>query len=230
MANSAPKSQKPVLPIYGAAATWVIYAVFFDLYKASHFVFAALLSLGVYMLLQSVCPEQTAETVAPAAPPKEEKTTNNPELDKMIRDGQAAISEMKRLNNSIADEKISANIRQLESVCQRIFDQIKADPSKLPQIHKFMDYYLPTTLKLLNAYDRMADIDGQNTGGTKRRIEDVMTTIVAAFEKQLDALFGSDALDISTDIAVLETMLAREGLAGEKMEAGTASTDIRLDL
>lgn len=230
MANSAPKSQKPVLPIYGAAATWVIYAVFFDLYKTSHFIFAALLSLGVYMLLQSVCPEQTAETAAPAAPPKEEKNTNNPELDKMIRDGQAAISEMKRLNNSIADEKISANIRQLESVCQRIFDQIKADPSKLPQIHKFMDYYLPTTLKLLNAYDRMADIDGQNTGGTKRRIEDVMTTIVAAFEKQLDALFGSDALDISTDIAVLETMLAREGLAGEKMEAETASTDIRLDL
>ena len=113
---------------------------------------------------------------------------------------------------------------------------MKADPAKLPQIRKFMDYYLPTTLKLLNAYDRMDSTggSGENIDGTKSRVEGIMTTIVAAFEKQLDSLFGSDAMDISTDISVLETMLAREGLAGEKMEAETTKnadgTDIKLEL
>jgi len=97
-----------------------------------------------------------------------------------------------------------------------------------------MDYYLPTTLKILNAYDRMdaAGIRGENIDTTKRRVGDIMTTIVRAFEKQLDSLFGSDALDISTDISVLETLLAREGLAGDRMEAETTKnadgTDIRL--
>ena len=103
-------------------------------------------------------------------------------------------------------------------------------------MHKLMNYYLPTTLKLLNAYDRMdgAGVSGENITGTKEKVENIMGTIVTAFEKQLDALFGADAMDISTDISVLETMLSREGLAGEKMEAQTTKnadgTDIRLEM
>ena len=154
----------------------------------------------------------------------------------MIADGQKAISEMKRLDDAIEDEKISQDIRRLEAVCRKIFDQVRADPDKLPQIRQFMDYYLPTTLKLLNAYDRMdsTGVSGDNITGTKEKVENIMGTIVTAFEKQLDALFGADALDISTDISVLETILAREGLAGEQMEAETTKnadgTDIKLEL
>ena len=92
---------------------------------------------------------------------------------------------------------------------------VQQKPEKLPQIRKFMDYYLPTTLKLLNAYDRMGaqGVSGGNIGATMERVENIMGTIVTAFEKQLDALFGAEALDISTDITVLENMMAREGLA-----------------
>ena len=79
-----------------------------------------------------------------------------------------------------------------------------------------------------------AGVSGQNIDSTKQRVEEMMTTIVAAFEKQLDSLFGSDALDISTDISVLESMLVQEGLAGEKLEAETTrngdGTDIDLNL
>ena len=113
---------------------------------------------------------------------------------------------------------------------------MKADPAKLPQIRKFMDYYLPTALKILNAYDRMdsTGVSGENITGTKEKVENIMGTIVTAFERQLDGLFGADAMDISTDISVLETMLAREGLAGERMEAESTKnadgTDIRLEL
>lgn len=222
-----------VIPIYGMAGVWVAWAALFDLYRVGHFLTVGVLSAGVYLLLRAVCKEEIVQV--PEAP-KEEKPTGNAELDKMIDDGKKAVSEMRRLDDAIADEKISRDIRRLEDVCQKIFDQVKADPSKLPQIHQFMDYFLPTTLKLLNAYDRMdaTGVAGDNITGTKTRVEDMMGTIVAAFEKQLDSLFGADALDISTDISVLETILAREGLTGERMEARTTKnadgTDIKLEL
>jgi hypothetical protein len=97
-----------------------------------------------------------------------------------------------------------------------------------------MDYYLPTTLKLLNSYDRMSatGVSGENIDTTLAKVEGMMRTIVAAFEKQLDSLYGADALDISTDITVLETMMAREGLTEQEMKAETIpnDTEIRLEL
>ena len=91
------------------------------------------------------------------------------------------------------------------------------DRDDYPAIRRFADYFLPTTLKLLNAYDRMStvDADGQNINGTLRRINEVLDTTVTAYEKQLDALFLNQALDIETDIAVLESMLKKEGLTGK---------------
>ena len=146
---------------------------------------------------------------------------------------------MKRLNDSIKDEKISADIDRLEDLSAKIFAQVKSDPSKLPQIRKFMDYYLPTTLKLLNAYDRMGaqGVSGENIDATMQRVESMMGTIVTAFEKQLDMLFGSEAMDISADITVLENMMKREGLSEDTgelhAESGTAAAgqdDIKLEL
>ena len=235
MANVVKKVRKSVAPYYGMAAIWVIWALLFDLYQISHFVFVAVLSIGVYLLLRAVCKDEVIEEAVPDTP-KEEKPTGNAELDKMIDDGRKAISEMKRLDDAIKDEKISQDIRRLETVSQNIFDLVKAEPSKLPQIRQFMDYYLPTTLKLLNAYDRMdaTGAAGDNITGTKERVENIMGTIVTAFEKQLDSLFGREAMDISTDISVLETMLAREGLIGDQMRAETTKnadgTDISLEL
>lgn len=236
MPNTVKKVRKSAAPFYGAAAAWVVYALAFDLYRWNHFVFAALLSAGVFLLLRGVCRDEVTEIPVPDPPREEEKPTGNAELDKMISDGRKAVSEMKRLDDAIEDEKISADIRRLETICQQIFQQVKADPAKLPQIRRFMDYYLPTTLKLLNAYDRMdaTGVAGENITGTKERVESIMGTIVSAFEKQLDSIFGADAMDISTDISVLETMLAREGLAGEHMEAQSTKdaggSDIRLEL
>ena len=89
---------------------------------------------------------------------------------------------------------------------------------------------MPTTLKILNAYDRMdaAGVAGENISATKDKIETMMDTIVKAFDKQLDALFGEEALDVSTDITVMENLLAREGLAGEQI--GGRDDGIKLEL
>ena len=224
---------KPAAPIYAAAVVWILYALLFPLYRVGHFALCAAASAAVYLIARLFCRDVVEEVEEKPEP------TGNAELDKMISDGNLAIAEMKRLNESIKDEKISRQIDRLEEISGKIFDCVKASPEKLPQIRKFMDYYLPTTLKLLNAYDRMGaqGVSGENIDATMQRVESMMSTIVAAFEKQLDMLFGSEAMDISTDITVLENMMKREGLSEDDgelhAESGTATAsqdDIKLEL
>ena len=202
---------KPAAPIYAAAVVWILYALLFPLYRVGHFALCAAASAAVYLIARLFCRDVVEEVEEKPEP------TGNAELDKMISDGNLAIAEMKRLNESIKDEKISRQIDRLEEISGKIFDCVKASPEKLPQIRKFMNYYLPTTLKLLNAYDRMGSqgVSGENISGTMERVENMMGTIVTAFERQLDGLFGDQALDISTDITVLENMMAREGLSDD---------------
>ena len=139
---------------------------------------------------------------APAAPQSEYEKT---------------LARLRELNDAIPDEEMSDRIARLEAVTAKIFAQAEDDPDKLPQIRKFLDYYLPTSLKLLEAYAEMdaQGIEGENISESKRRIEQTMGTLVTAFENQLDKLFQSDALDLSADIDVMEKMLQADGLAGD---------------
>ena len=214
---------KSAVPLYAAAVVWVLYALLFPLHQLIHFIIVAAASAVVYIIAAALCKDIVEEV---PEEPEEPETTGNEALDKMIAEGKLAISEMRRLNESIEDASISAKIDRLENISTKIFAQVQAEPKKLPQIRKFMSYYLPTTLKLLNAYDRMGEqgVAGENISGTMKRVEDMMDTIVEAFEKQLDSLFGSEALDISTDITVLENMMAREGLVDDPIHRTQAET------
>lgn len=149
----------------------------------------------------------------------ERKSTGDAELDKMIEDKDKAISEMHRLNDAIVDERISSQIEHLETVTEKIVEYIIEHPGKKGQVRQFFNYYLPTTIKLLNAYDRMDDtgISGTNIDGTKGQVAEMMDTALEAYDKQLDALFGDEALDVSTDIKVMENMLKAEGLTGDEI-------------
>jgi len=231
--------RKSVAPFYAVAVLWVAYGLLFPLYAMSHYLLLAVVSVLVFFGVNALCKNagvvgETAPEKKTEAKPKEE-STGNPELDKMLKDGRLAIAEMKRLDDNIADPGISADIVRLEQVSEKIFEEVKQDPKKLSKIRRFMDYYLPTTLKLLNSYDRMsaAGVSGENIDSTLAKVEGMMRTIVAAFEKQLDSLYGTEALDISTDITVLETMMAREGLTGQPLQADAVQTDpmeIQLEL
>ena len=232
--------RKPVAPFYAAGAVWLIYALCFPLYRPVHYALAAGASAGVFLLVSLLCrdtgtPEIQKEQKAAEVPQKEaEPSTGNAELDKVLKDGRLALAEMKRLDSSIADEGVSAGIARLEQVSGKILEEVERDPKKLPQIRRFMEYYLPTTLKLLNAYDRASSsgISGENVDATKVRVEGMMQTVVAAFEKQLDALYGDEALDISTDITVLENLMAQEGLTDSPLKARPSGggDDIKLEL
>ena len=227
--------KKSVAPFYLVAALWLAWALLLPLYRPLHYVLAAVASVIVFVLGKAVWPNKTYQTPDPepraaepaakteSAPPKkpEKKTTGDPELDKLVEQKDLALSEMRRLNDAIEDETISAQIDHLEDTTAKIIQHVVENPQKRTQISRFLNYSLPTTLKLLNAYDRMdaAGISGVNIDGTKGKIETMMDTVVAAFDRQLDALFGDVAMDISTDITVMENLLAQEGLSGG-MQAG----------
>ena len=127
------------------------------------------------------------------------------------------MQELRRINDAIPGEEMSAKIDRLESVAAKIFVQLQEDPDKLPQLRKFMDYYLPTSMKLLNTYAELdaQGVEGANISESKRRIEQSMDTLVTAFENQLDKLFQADAMDVSADIEVMEKMLNADGLTGD---------------
>ena len=221
--------KKSVLPIYFIGIVWLLWAIFGSLHRPIHYILAAVVSIVVYTVGKAIFPDRSY-TVQEEEKPKEEqkaepakkeaKPSYPPEIQALISERDKAISEMRRLNDAIKDETISAQIYRLEFTTGKIVDAVVAEPSKQPQIRKFMNYYLPTTLKLLNAYDRMdsTGVSGTNIDGTKGKIEDMLETICTAFDKQLDSLYGAEALDISTDITVMEQMLAREGLGGIQIE------------
>ena len=208
--------KRSAAPIYLIGVTWLVYAFLFPLNSLIHYLICGVLSAAAFVVGKAIFPDKVYEIKdeKPKEEKKEEqKPTGNPEIDALIKERDRAVSEMRRLNDAIADEKISAQIDHLEEVTKKIIDHVVAHPKKLPQIRRFMDYYLPTTLKILNAYDRMdsTGIAGENISATKAKVEGMMDTITQAYDKQLDSLFGEEALDISTDITVMENLLAREG-------------------
>ena len=200
------------VPVDGAAVVWLIWGLFLPLYTLPHFLLAAAVSVAVFLVAKRLCPNRT---ILLPDPEPEPEPTGNPEIDALVAERDRALAEMRRLNDAIEDPAISAQIDHLEEITRKIIAHVVENPQKLPQIRRFMNYYLPTTLKLLNAYDRMdeAGVAGANIDGTMGRIETMMGAIVTAFDRQLDALFGDVALDISTDITVMEQLLAREGLS-----------------
>lgn len=218
------KKKKAVKAIYGFTVAWIIAAAFLPLYRIWGLLLAAAVSAFVAYLLgrSSVQKENNAgrEQVSKsaAAPERVEKKSYGPEIDPIVEEGNRALSEMGRLYMSIKDTEVRKKINELMRITDKITQDAIADPSDIPQIKKFMNYYLPTTIKLLNAYDRMSaqGIEGENLGKSMKNINEMLDAAIEAFKKRLDSLFEDQALDIETDIKVMNTMLAREGLSGNK--------------
>lgn len=240
--------KRSVLPIYLVGFFWLGYALLFSLRSAGQYLLCAALSGVVFVLGKALFPDRLYDLPGepeqakqePAKDTKEkvqakaesQQPAPSPEVAALIKERDRAVSEMRRLNDNIPDPRLSQQIDHLEEVTGKIVDQVVSQPKKLPQIRRFMDYYLPTTLKLLNAYDRMdsTGIAGDNITATKDKVSTMMDTIVHAFDRQLDALFGEEALDISTDITVMENLLAREGLTQDKPSGQNPDGGVELHL
>lgn len=144
---------------------------------------------------------------------KEQEEKMSPEILEMIRTGDEYIRTIREANDDIPGEVISEKLDRLEQVVRRIFESVKKHPEQKKEMDKFMDYYMPTTLKLVNAYREFdaLEVKGENITNAMQELENTLDTISRAFEKLLDDLFQDAAFDVSTDISVLQMMLAREG-------------------
>ena len=147
------------------------------------------------------------------------KSAADPRVREVMERGSAFIAEIRRCNDAIPGEEISGKITRMELIIRRIFERAQAHPEIVPDLKKLMDYYLPMTVKLLNAY---ADMDAQPVQGetirsSKKEIEATLDTLNLAFEKLLDDLFEDTAMDVSSDISVLNTLLAQEGLTDDEL-------------
>lgn len=138
----------------------------------------------------------------------------NPELTAMVQEGHAYIRKLHELNDIIPEEVISEKMDRMEGLLKEIFKRLEDDPTQMPQLHKLMNYYLPTTIKLLQSYSEFDDISNPGTDiiKAKAEIEKTVDIINEAFTELLNKLFQATVFDITTDAQVLQTMLAKEGL------------------
>ena len=146
-----------------------------------------------------------------AAAPKDVKTGYVNELDRIL-------DELNAINDQIRDPGVKCRINRIGQLTAGIFQAVIDKPERESDVRKFMNYYLPTTRKLLKSYELLEDqsFQGENIAASREKIENVLNMLIGAYEKQLDRLFSDDALDIATDIDVLETMLSGDGLSEKK--------------
>ena len=156
---------------------------------------------------------QAVQAARPAVP------VRDPQLQDVLDRGNAFVAQIRKCNDDIPGEEVSAKIDRMEQIVRRIFRRAEEHPEIIPDLKKLMDYYLPMTVKLLNAYADMdaQPVQGENILSSKREIEDTLDTLNLAFEKLLDNLFADTVLDVSSDISVLNTMLAQEGLTEDEL-------------
>ncbi|MDR0935604.1 MAG: 5-bromo-4-chloroindolyl phosphate hydrolysis family protein [Oscillospiraceae bacterium] len=209
------KRIKSPVPLYLALIPVVCWGVFGKLYRLQDFIVCAVVTFAVYWLTSKMFRGKlfAAPLKVPEVKPEAAKTTGDPELDALLKEGQVAIAEMSLLRKSITDLTVQDKVQQIIEVSGKILKTAEDDKRDIPKARKFLRYYLPTTLKLLHAYDRMSGISsGENTVNTTQKIEDMLDDLIAAYNKQLDAMFSDEALDIDSDIKVMDAMLRKENL------------------
>jgi hypothetical protein len=157
-------------------------------------------------------PKAGAKSAEPQAKPSNRaepaKSSSDPD------DFEAKLREIRALNEAIKDPGVSERIDRIGELTASIFRVVQEKPEHAEEVRKFMNYYLPTTLKLLKSYSLMEQqsYQGENIQSSRKRIEDVLDTLVRGFEQQQDRLFRTEAIDVEADISVLETMMASDGL------------------
>ena len=207
--------------IIAAGVTVVLYALLFPLYRIADFVICGLLALLAGKVIGAMgegldlTTHNKQDQKAQPKPVEELPLSGNGEADAVIAKGQEMLHTIRAENDAITDEVLSGQMDELERLCVQIFTTVAEKPQKAPQIRKFMNYYLPTTLKMLASYRTMNDRGVSVTDMTEARATTIrgMGMVLTACQKQLDNLYKDTMLDVSTDIDVLEQMLKRDGYA-----------------
>lgn len=175
-----------------------------------------------YMKSQQQLEERKIKQLQQKAAVQIQKNKNEipDDVKKMIADGDDYIEQIRRSNEAIKDETVSAKLDGLENVVSQIFAYVEQHPESASETKKLMKYYLPTTIKLLDSYQKLCDqpVQGENIQKSKKEIEATLDTLNQAFARLFDNLYQDTSVDIASDISVLNTLLAQEGLTGETIK------------
>ncbi|MCL2365914.1 MAG: 5-bromo-4-chloroindolyl phosphate hydrolysis family protein [Oscillospiraceae bacterium] len=202
--------KKSVIPIYGFGAVWALYCLIFPLFRTWHLIVLVCIAVLAYIVLSRIFLGTVELIEVPVAPER----SGDDKIDAMLSEGERAVGEMRTLREAIPGETVRLKLDEIISVTNSIFKKLLIEPNVYPQVKRFADFYLPTTIKLLHTYDRFgkSGSDGVHITGTLEQIDSAFDNILTSYKKFYDSLFANQALDIETDIGVLETILKRDGL------------------
>ena len=201
------KRTRPVLPIYLAALVWPVGALLLPAYRLSNLLIIAGLSLAAYGLGTKFCPTRVIRKQVPYA-------TGSEDVDAMLSGISANLDKLQVLNDAIPDPELSAAMTRMEKAGRSIAAAVEQAPDKARSIDRFARYYLPEVIKLMTTYANMEKngVKGGNADQILTELRRNAATTAKAFENQLDALYSAEAMDISTDIEVLDGILKSQNL------------------
>lgn len=200
---------RSAIPIYIAAAVWILFGMALPLFTIPYILMATGLSVAAYLVAGKFFPGRKVEVA-------EVLFSGDSALDKQLKESADALSRLREANEDIPSPTITAQLDRVDAAGRKILSAVAEKPARAAQVRKFLNYYLPTTDKLLKQYRVLRDGgSGENVKKAMLSVESSLDMIARAFEKQLDNLYRDEALDITTDVQVLETMMASDGLTDE---------------
>ena len=142
------------------------------------------------------------------------------ELKEVLDKGSGYVKLIREVNDDIPGREVSDKLEKMEKIVTKIFETVRENPEQADKLSMFMDYYLPTTAKLIIAYRDMdrKEVQGENIMSAKQEIENTLDMINEAFEKLFDSMFKEQSLDVQTDIDVMRTMMKQQGLAPNELD------------
>ena len=199
--------RKSVLPWYFAGFVWLVGALVLPIYQLWALAVVAVLSVAGFFAARRICPDVVSRKEVPFM-------TGQEDADQMLALIDQKRKELHQLNVRIEDAPLSAAMDRMEKACLGILNEVEQHPEKAAQVRRFANYYLQDAVKILTLYAELEEkgVQGENAAGVRAEVAQNAQTIATAFENQLDSLFARDALDISTDLEVLNGMLKGQGL------------------
>ncbi|MBR3927761.1 MAG: 5-bromo-4-chloroindolyl phosphate hydrolysis family protein [Clostridia bacterium] len=192
------------MPYYAAGAIFLVWALITPIYKFAFFLIGISLSAAAWLLAKRFFPGRV-ETITV------EEYSGDEEMDRQIKSARELMARIALISKETPDEAIREALASINASAERIIEDVVRDATGRNDAYTFFSYYLPTLDKLLSFYT--ADVGaGENALKSKARIKNSLSMVASAFEKQADNMYKNEAMDIKTDIAVMETMLRSEGL------------------
>lgn len=210
-------------PLYFLGLTWLLYSVFFPLYKLEHYITVSVISLVVYIFIRIRTPNTEIELPEPPAPKSEQELN----IERILNEGRAYVAKLEELELKINEDMVSYQVSELVNVSNKIFSHVSEHPEKIKDIKMFMNYYLPTTVNIIKSY---IDLSVQSTAQSKDikealdKIRKMLKTSLEGFNNLHSSLFTEKVMDVSADITVMEDLMEQHGLLEQKVRADNKNT------